>query len=566
MEKFSELKYERPKVGALKKQLNACVRRLRQAKSFEEANAAFLMWHEVILRASTSYTLAQVRNTCNMKDEFYEREMKFFNSAVPMLMPLLKKSLQAVLGSPFRPQFEQAYGSHLFKTAESYLKLLSFGVILPTVRENRLTSAYSKTAAGCSTEFMGETCNLYGLLRHMKSPDRAERQAAFAKWAELYEGVSPQLEKQYGKLVKLRCGIAKNLGFASYTDYAYLSRGRFDYTQRDVAAFRDAVLQYITPLCEKLYAAQAERLGTERLQYYDEMLCYPGGDPAPQGTPAELVEKARQMYAALSPETDAFFAFMKTYELFDLETRPNKHLGGYCTALPEMKAPFIFSNFNGTAADVDVLTHEAGHAFECYYAMRRQPLPELATSTSEINEIHSMSMELFTYPYMDKFFGDEADRYRYAHFCDAIKTIPYLVAVDEFQHRVFAEPTSGPADWRRFWKETERKYMPWRSYDGNAFLESGGFWMQKQHIFLYPFYYVDYALAQMGAFALYRRQLETGDGWAAYLALCGMGGKYGYFETLSRAGIPLPLLPQTVKETAAFAEAHAAKLYEKAFA
>ena len=135
--------------------------------------------------------------------------------------------------------------------------------------------------------------------------------------------------------------------------------------------------------------------------------------------------------------------------------------------------------------------------------------------------------------------------------------------MDEFQHRVFENPGSGPADWRRYWKEIEGKYMPWRSYDGNAFLEGGGFWMQKQHIFLYPFYYVDYAMAQMGAFSLYRMQQEGGDAWGSYLKLCAMGGKYGYFETLQRAGIPMPLDPAVVKETAAFAEQYAEQLKKK---
>jgi oligoendopeptidase F len=175
-----------------------------------------------------------------------------------------------------------------------------------------------------------------------------------------------------------------------------------------------------------------------------------------------------------------------------------------------------------------------------------------------------MTMELLTYPYMEGFFGDMADKYRYSHFIDALRTIPYLVSVDEFQHRVYADPSAGPADWRRYWKEIEEKYMPWRSYEGSDFLQGGGFWMQKQHIFIYPFYYVDYALAQIVAFALYRRRVENGDAWEKYLALCGLGGMYGYFETLQRAGIPLPLDENVVKETAEFVAKQAEILKEKA--
>ena len=188
---------------------------------------------------------------------------------------------------------------------------------------------------------------------------------------------------------------------------------------------------------------------------------------------------------------------MTKYELFDLETRPGKHLGGYCTSLPEYKAPFIFSNFNGTSADVDVLTHEAGHAFQAYLGERLIPIGVLQGSTSEVCEIHSMSMEFFTYPWMDKFFGDRADEYRYAHLCDALAVIPYMACVDEFQHEVYKNPKMTAKERRGVWRSIEKKYMPWRDYDGNAFLENGGFWMQKQHIFLYPFYYIDYALADL---------------------------------------------------------------------
>ncbi|MBO4500603.1 MAG: M3 family oligoendopeptidase [Clostridia bacterium] len=563
MEKFKDLKYERPDLKKVKKEFLDYIKQLKAAKTFEEADAALRGWSDVGNRVSTMCVIASVRNTCNMKDEFYDNEMKFINTAMPKMMPVMKKSTSAMLKSPFRPQFEEKYGSHMFKDAEMQEKLIKLSIILPMIKENKLTTEYSKIAAGCSVEFMGEKCNFYGLLKHMESTDREERRAAFAEWAKLYEGISPKLEEIYGQLIKLRCKIAKKLGFKSYIDYIYVARGRYDYDAAKVAAFRESVRKYITPLCEKLYKEQAERIGVEKLCWFDEDLVFPEGNATPQGTPDELVQKAKAMYESLSPETGEFFDFMVEHELFDFVTRENKHLGGYCTFLPEYKAPFIFSNFNGTSADIDVLTHEAGHAFEAYYASHRLPLDALTGSTSEINEIHSMSMEHFAYPYMESFFGENANKYRFAHFCQALMTIPYLVSVDEFQHRVFENPASTAADWRKFWKETEQKYMPWRSYDGNEFLESGGFWMQKQHIFLYPFYYVDYALAQLGAFSLYRKNTEGGDAWGDYLKLCGMGGKYGYFETLKEAGIPCPLEEATVKATAEFAEKQISELKSK---
>ena len=563
MEKFRDLKYERPDIKRLKKDIRRMLGEFTDAGSFDEADAALAEFMRVMESFVTQNIIATIRSNMNVKDEFYDGEIRYFNREIPKQMLTLKKAGKALLGSPFRPQLEEKYGKHVFRNLETQLGLLKLTVILPTIRENNLCTEYSKTAAACSVEFMGEKCNFYGLLRHMQSTDREERKAAFEAWAKLYESVSGNLDEQYAKLVRNRRSIAKRLGFPNYIDYVYLNRGRYDYDAKRVAEFREAVRKYITPVCEKLFREQAERLGLEKIQWYDEALIYPDGNALPVGTPEELIEKARQMYKELSPETGEFWDFMTEHGLLDLVTRENKHLGGYCTFLPDYKAPFIFSNFNGTSADIDVLTHEAGHAFQAYYASRRLPMQLLTTSTSEINEIHSMTMEFFTYPWMENFCEDKADKYRHAHFIEAIRTIPYLVSVDEFQHRVFENSGSGPADWRAYWREIEKKYMPWRSYDGNAFLEGGGFWMQKQHIFLYPFYYIDYAMAQLDAFALYRMKTEGGDAWNSYLKLCGMGGKYGYFETLERAGLPNPLEPETVKTIAEFAEEHAEQLKSK---
>ena len=443
------------------------------------------------------------------------------------------------------------------------MKHIKFSIVLPSIKEGTLGTEYSKTVAGCSVDFMGEKCNFYGLLRHMESTDRAERKSAFEEFAKLFGGVADKLDEQYAKLTKIRRGIAKKLGYNNYIEYIYPARGRYDYNAEKVADFREAVRKYITPLCEKLFKEQVERLGLAKLEFYDETLCFAEGNATPIGTPEELTEHARNMYEEMSPETGEFFNFMVEHELYDFVTRENKHLGGYMTSLPDYKAPFIFSNFNGTSADIDVLTHEAGHAFQGYYGSRRLPIAQLTGSTSEINEIHSMSMEYFAYPYMERFFGDKADKYRYAHFTETIKTIPYLVCVDEFQHRVFENPDYTPADWRRVWREIERKYMPWRSYDGNEFMEGGGYWMFKQHIFLYPFYYIDYALAHLDAFALFKMKEEGKDAWGSYLKLCGMGGMYGYFELLERAGLPNPLEPETVKSLAEFAERQAEILKSK---
>ena len=551
MEKFNEIKYKRPDYATLKKEAKLAIKALKEAKSYAEFKEVYLGLNSKMYEAMTMATIASVRNTINMQDEFYEKEEKYNNSQNATLSLTLKKVMQTVLASPFRKEIDDEFGSLLLKSTEMQLKLISFKVIFKMIKESNLGNQYSKTVALCKTNFRGEECNFYGLLKHMENPDRAIRKEAFLAWAKMYEEVSPKLDELYDKLVALRVKTAKALGFKDYIEYVYLARGRFDYQASDVAKFREQVKKEIVPLCTELYEKQRIRLGLEHLEMYDESLVFPQGNATPIGSKDELVAKAQAMYHELSSETGEFFDFMVEHELFDLETKPGKHMGGYCTFLPMYQAPFIFSNFNGTSADVDVLTHEAGHAFEAYYASRHLPLLELVGSTSEINEIHSMAMEQFTYPWMDKFFGEHVDEYRYAHLCGTITTIPYLVAVDEFQHKVFENPKMTAFERRTTWHQIEKDYLPWRSYDGNKFLSEGGFWMQKQHIFLYPFYYVDYALAQICASQFFVKSLHNHEeAWNGYLSLCAMGGKFGYFETLEKAGLDNPFKEGTVKKVA----------------
>ena len=550
MEPFSQIVYTRPDMGALKKKLRAQLKKLKKASSYEEARAAFLTSQEESGHVETAYVVASIRNTLDTKDPFYDGEMKYFNSAMALMMPLSKAFTKELLRSRFRPQFEQEFGKQLFIMAEMDQKTQSLRIIPDLIRQGNVENEYKKTTAACKTVFRGEEVNFYGLLKHMESPDREERKEAYLAWAKLYEDIADHLDDLYDKLIKLRVSMAKKLKLPNYTALGYLNMHRADYGPEEVARFREQVRLVIVPAVAKLRQAQAKRLGIETLAYYDETCVFPDGNADPIGGESELVPIAQRMYRAISPETGEFFDFLQSYGLYDLETRPGKHIGGYCTYLADYKAPFIFSNFNGTAADVNVLTHEAGHAFAGYTAMRSQPLMSYMSSTSEVNEIHSMTMEHFAYPYLKDFYGeDKVDKAKFAHLSGALSTIPYLVSVDEFQHRVYENPAMGAKERRAVWHEIEQKYMPWRNYDGVKFLEEGGFWMQKQHIFLYPFYYVDYALAQVCAFDFYgRMKQDHAAAWSSYLDLCRAGGSKGYFDLLALAGLEIPFVEGSVEK------------------
>ncbi len=546
--KFSEIEYKRPDFAEIKEGIKAYIEKFKAAKDFKEEKALFEDYQKTSGELSTMYEVAMIRNTIDTRDEFYEAEVAFFNENIPELEPLEKEADELILNSPYKDKFSSAYGKIFIKDMEIRQKLVSAEIIPDKVEEAKLSQEYSKITAQCKCDFDGEECNFYGLLKHLESTDRDERIRAFKAWADMYESVSGKLDEIYSKLTKVRDSMAKKLGFNNYIEYIYLANGRYDYTAEDVAKFRENVRKYITPAVAKLFEEQRKTIGVDKLHYYDEQLTSPTGNANPEGTTEEKVAKAKQMYGEMNAQTKEFFNFMCEHELFDLESKPGKHMGGYCTFLPKYKAPFIFSNFNGTSADVDVLTHEAGHAFQAYSSCKYVPLLSMTWSTAEISEIHSMSMEFFTYPWMDKFFADP-DKYRKAHLADALKVIPYMVSVDEFQHRVFEKPDMTAEERYAVWSEIEKKYMPWRDYDGNEFLEKGGFWMQKQHIFMYPFYYIEYALAQTCTFQYYARMKKSrAEAWADYYRLCCAGGSRGYLELLDIGNLKVPFDEKVIKK------------------
>lgn len=549
MEKFCEMQYVRPDGEALLQKIREATMQLRDSGDFETAKTIFWSVQEEATHFETMSSLAYVRNTINTKDAFYEKEMEYLFGIQPRLNVEMKAFHEVLLASAFLADFEKELGELYVQQIKADIRLTDACNVELQVKESMLKQEYSKTAAAPTTQFHGEELNFYGLLKKMQSDNRLIRKEAMEAWSALYESISEKLDSIYTELMKLRLQMAENLGFSSYEEMVFLKMGRYTYTPEDLAVFRRQVCEHVVPICEKLFENQRQRLGIDTLHYYDESIVFPDGNAMPIGTTQELLEKAGKMYREISKETGDFFDFMLAYDLFDLETRNGKQQGGYCTTFPDYKAPFIFSNFNGTDADIDVLTHEAGHSFEAYEAMRRIPLTEQTFSTSEVAEIHSMSMEFFTYPWMELFFGEHAEKYRKSHLWDALECVPYMACVDEFQHRVYEEKLFDAMERRKIWSELEKKYMPWRDYDGNAFLENGGFWMQKQHIFMEPFYYIDYALARFGSLEYYGHMMQDyQSAWEDYYHLCCAGGSRSYPELLKIGNLSSPLEEGTVKK------------------
>ena len=552
--KFSTLEYRRPDLDQLKKQLAEWKAAVENAGSYEELRAIFLQRDRVFCELNTQCTLAYVRNTLDTRDEFYEKEVDYLDEAGPLLEQADVAFNEAVAGSRFRPELEKEFGKQLFVGIDLQKKLFCEENIPLRQRESRLTNEYQKIMATAEIPFDGKTLNLYGVQKYFENPDREVRRAAVRAYSKFYQDNEPRLEEIWDELIRIRNQIGKNLGYENYIPVGYLEQGRTDYGEKEVAAFREQVRTVLVPLCRKLYKAQAKRLGLDAVCFCDEKMIFPDGNAEPAGDDAFMVRTAQQMYHEISPETGEFIDFMIEHELMDLQNKPGKASTGYMTSLPSLKAPFVFSCFNHTIFDMQVLTHELGHAFAGYMAMRSQPISDYYGESTDIAEIHSMSMEQFAYPYAERFFGNQADKFRFAHLQEAITFVPFGVAVDEFQHICYAHPELTPKERTYQWHLLEQKYMPWRKYEDDPFLESGGYWYHKLHIYLYPFYYINYTLTTMGAMEFKKKYAEDKNAaWQDYLNLCKVGGSRSYLETLRYANLSVPFEEGAVERACGYA-------------
>ena len=551
MQKFNDLPYKRPSLSESRKLISESKKMLRRAGNASDAQAAYLKFSEVITEPYTAQTIAHIRSTINMSDAFYAKELRSCGLTLAFIMVSAARATKAFLKSPFRSDIEERFGQQTFRYREALFKTNGLKAAGESRKEGALVAKYKKLAASCSVELGGEVCGYYDLLKYMQSGDRGERRSAFLALAGFFESAAPEMDAIYDELVKTRVKKAEKLGYKSYIDYAYASKMRFDYTPGDTAKFREQIRRHIVPVYKEIVEMKRKKLGLESYSFYDEAVYYKEGNPKLVVDTDGVVDLTGKMFREMSPETHEFFDFMTEHELFDLEPRPDKQLGGYALFLLKYKAPFIFSNFNGTCDDVFTMTHEGGHAFQTYYASRRQDLAEYVASTSEINEIHAMAMELFSYPWMELFFGGEAEDYRVMHLAKRLYSMLYHMCVDEFQEQVFSDPGMTAEQRRSVWRQVERKYAPWCDYDGNEHFESGASWMLHQHIYISPFYIIEYSLAQVCAYQYYLRSLEDRDSaWADYLRLCAAGGSMGYFELLRQGNLKNPFDDGVVEEVA----------------
>lgn len=547
--KFKDFKYERIELDDIQKEYGQMIKKLKECQNASDFLKEFNDINRYRKHFMTMYQLCYIRHSIDTSDKFYDSEKDYWDETLPVVQTYENEFFKICLD--FKDRDELNIPDTFFKQAEFAMKTFDECIIEDLKEENRLGSEYGKLKASAKIEMDGQVYNLASIDTKLSSPDREVRKRAYKAYAKFFEDNEQKFDEIYDGLVKVRDRIAKKLGYESFVELGYLRMNRFDYNQSDVANYRKQVVESIVPIATRIYEKQAERIGVDKLECYDVAYLFKDGNPKPIGDEKVLVDAALKMYKDMSKETGEYFEKMVEMELFDLSTKPNKEMGGYCTELMDYEVPFIFSNFTGELGDVNVLTHEAGHGLQDYLSLKEINIPDVTFPTMETCEIHSMSMEFFAFPYLESFFGEDSDKYRYDELSGALTFLPYGCLVDHFQHEVYKHPELSPAQRKELWRSLEKIYKPAIDYKEVGVFERGAFFFKQGHIFESPFYYIDYTLAQVCALQFYKRMLDGDpDYFKDYLNICRIGGSKSFVEVVKEAKLISPFEDGCLKSIA----------------
>lgn len=547
--KFSDMPYERVTYEEIKKRYEALSHDLAHADS-ADACMEVLRRRYQLNADMTPMELCYVRHDMDVNDAFYAAEQEYYDEIGPKLSELSNQFDSLLLSSPFRTELEKILGKQAFTIMEENLLGFDSRLIPLMQEENALLARYNQLTSNACANWKGKQVKVSLMTPYLQSPDRETRRLSSLAVSAAWDAMRSELEEIYDQLVHNRNEQAKALGFSSYVELSYHLMRRIGYTPGDVSRFRDQVKRELSPLRTALEENRRRRLGLEKLYSYDSGIFFLEGNPRPVGDTAACLEATRQMYTSLSPQTAEYIAFLLDNGLYDAEIRDGKRGGGYMTFFEKYRSPFIFANFDGTSENAYIMCHEGGHAFQGYLK-RNEELRERCWLTSEAAETHAMAMEFFTYPYMELFFGKRTPDYYTMHQEDAIRLIISECLQDEFQQRVYEQPDMPPKERNALWKRLEREYFPGKDDSGNENLEQGCGWQRIPHMFHWPFYAIDYALAQVCALEYYEwMNRDHSAAWESYLQFCLDTGAKSFPQLVKDAALDDPFAEGTLHKLA----------------
>ena len=547
--KFNEMTYTRPDIGAL---LARCKELAAKAAAAPDGDALVRLYYEqseAFAEYNTAANLANIHYTCDTRDEYWKAEQDFFDANGPAVTNASVEISRAFLANPHVNALTEKFGTTCVAGMKNAVLSMDDRTVELQQQFNALVSRYQQIYGGALVELDGKQLTIPQLGPYKEDLDPAVRRAAYEAEAGYFDAHRAELDELYGQIVQNLNAQARVMGYHDYSELSYVRMNRIGYGPEEIRKFRDQVANDVVPQLQKVMALRAKRTGIAHPAFTDLPILFRDGNPKPIPGYKARMDAARTMYHELSPETAEFIDFMQDNELFDVESRPGKMSGGYMTSLPSYKAPFIFANWNDTSGDVDVLTHECGHAFEGYVAERDPAIPaDLECPGMESAEIHSMAMEFLTAPWHHLLFGRDTDKYALLHAEDSFVFLAYGCEVDEFQHIMYQNPDLTPDERNAEWLKLEKKYRPWIDFDNLPFYGRGAGWQRQLHIYECPFYYIDYCLSTMAALQFFLLSLtDHKDAWERYLRLVRRAGTASYTELLETAGLKVPFEEGSIK-------------------
>jgi oligoendopeptidase F len=484
----------------------------------DRSEAGSAIWEE----RNTRY----IAMTSQTDDPERERAyLSFVQEIEPKVKTLFHRLDEAYLRNPHRAALPARYRLH-DRRVETRVALYRDENIPLQVQEAERETEFQKIAGAMTVPYRGEERTLPQMAKFLEEPDRATRQEAWELVARRRLQDKETLEELFDRLRALRQQIAANAGLESYRDYIFRAYERFDYGPEDCRRFHEAVEAHFVPLAERLNRERATMLGVDPLRPWDLDVDPHNRPPLrPFERTVELLDHSEAIFRRVDPELGEQFAFMREQGLLDLESRKGKAPGGYQADLTERRWPFIFMNAVGLDKDIRTLLHEGGHAFNAI-AAREEPLAEYRHPPMEFAEVASMGMELLSAPHLGAFYPNPAD-YRRAYrerLEGIVRIFPWIATVDAFQHWLYEHPGHTREERRRAWVETYNRFHRGVEYSGYD-EELAFMWHKQLHVFLHPFYYIEYGLAELGALQVWlRSRTDYADAVTRYREALALGG------------------------------------------
>ena len=537
MYKFSDLQYKETDYQSLAKMILDLTEKAKKADSPSSLEEVLKIYDTEMGEVGYNYTLSYIHSSLDSSDSFWQEALQKESKGNAMLdiTPLLK----AILENKYFSSLEEKYGPVL---RDKLNKSISTGSKAQNERaeEGDLVSKYQREKAMVRINYKGKELSEGEVIPLFESPIREERIQSRKVVAKAFLEKKELFGSMLERLVSLRDTIAKENGFSNYLEYMDINYSRIGYGEKEMDAFVSEVKEYVVPVLSHIFEETRKRLGLEEMTVADISLMFVDGNAKPSGGADVLKEAAKKMYKALSPEMEAFFTGMLDSHSIDVDFSPNKVSGmGFCTDLKKGMYPFVFGNLDGTSWDVTVFTHEVGHAWQSYASDQNLDLTLFREMPLDAVEIPSKTMELFSYPFAEEFFGKDGDKFRFAHFRNAVKEIVAYTSVHELNTWIYTHVGASFDEINEKWMEIQSSYYPNVSYGEMEEEEKkGAGLLRNMGIFMFPRYLISYVFSEMCAIDLFMEYLKDKDkALDSYNRLCRVGGSKSYPEILSAAGL-----------------------------